>query len=134
MSAACMIACAADEIVHGKHSFLGPTDPQIIIPTPLDSRLAPAQAILDQFGKAKKESSDPGKLSAWLPMLQQYGPDLLVQCRSALDMSEALVESWLENYMFKDTYEESKKAKKAVAWFANHKDFKSHSRHISRNR
>ena len=27
MSAATMIACAADEVVFGKHSFLGPTDP-----------------------------------------------------------------------------------------------------------
>ena len=27
MFAATMIACAADEIVMGKHSFLGPTDP-----------------------------------------------------------------------------------------------------------
>lgn len=38
MSAATMIACAADEIVLGKHSFLGPTDPQILIPTGLGSR------------------------------------------------------------------------------------------------
>ena len=133
MSAACMIACAADEIVLGKHSFLGPTDPQIIIPTPLGSRLVPAQAILDQFERAKEEASDPGKLSAWLPMLQQYGPDLLVQCQSALDMSETLVESWLENYMFKETSDRSEKAKKAAAWFANHKASKSHSRHISRD-
>lgn len=38
MSAATMIACAADEIVLGKHSFLGPTDPQILIPTGLGAR------------------------------------------------------------------------------------------------
>lgn len=31
MSAATMIACAADELVLGKHSFLGPTDPQILL-------------------------------------------------------------------------------------------------------
>jgi len=128
-----MIACASDEIVLGKHSFMGPTDPQIIIPTPSGSRLAPAQAILDQFDQAKEESSDPGKLSAWLPMLQQYGPDLLVQCRSALDMSKTLVEAWLGNYMLKEDSDGSEKAKTAAEWFANHKEFKSHSRHISRD-
>jgi len=133
MSAACMIACASDEIVLGKHSFMGPTDPQIIIPTPSGSRLAPAQAILDQFDQAKEESSDPGKLSAWLPMLQQYGPDLLVQCRSALDMSKTLVEAWLGNYMLKEDSDGSEKAKTAAEWFADHKEFKSHSRHISRD-
>jgi len=35
MSAATMIACAADEIILGRHSFLGSTDPQILIPTGL---------------------------------------------------------------------------------------------------
>ena len=33
MSAAAMISCAADELVLGEHSFLGPTDPQIPIQT-----------------------------------------------------------------------------------------------------
>ena len=33
MSAATMIACAANEILMGKHSFLGPTDPQIVLST-----------------------------------------------------------------------------------------------------
>ena len=74
MSAATMIACAADEIMMGKHSFLGPTDPQFLLTTPLGVRSVPAQAVLDQFEKAKRECADPAKLSAWLPMLAQYGP------------------------------------------------------------
>ena len=78
MSAATMIACAADEIVLGKHSFLGPTDPQILLPTTLGVRGVPAQTVLDQFDRAQRECADPAKLSAWLPMLSQYGPDLLV--------------------------------------------------------
>src|SRR3990172_714022 len=75
MSAATMIACAANEIVMGKHSFLGPIDPQFIMHTSLGARSIPAQAILDQFEIAKKECIDPTKLAVWLPMLQQYGPD-----------------------------------------------------------
>lgn len=47
-SAATMLCCAADEIVLGKHCFLGPTDPQILLPTPLGDRFIPAQAILNQ--------------------------------------------------------------------------------------
>ncbi len=87
MSAATMIACAADEIVRGKHSFLGPTDPQIVLQTMLGVGAVPAQAVLDQFDRAQRECADPAKLTAWLPMLSQYGPDLLVQCESALEMS-----------------------------------------------
>ena len=134
MSAATMISCAADEIVLGKHSFLGPTDPQILLTTSLGIRFVPAQAILDQFDRAQQECSDPAKLSAWLPMLSQYGPDLLVQCETALNLSKELVRTWLETYMFKDSDDSDrlKKAKSVSNWLANHKNFKSHNRHISR--
>ena len=132
MSAATMIACAANEIVLGKHSSLGPTDPQILIPTSLGKRPVPAQAVLDQFDQAQKECADPAKLSAWLPMLSQYGPDLLVQCESALKMTRELVKTWLESYMFNDLENSSDQAKEVSVWLASHKNFKSHARHIPR--
>lgn len=132
MSAATMIACAADCIVLGKHSFLGPIDPQIIINTPLGQRMVPAQAILAQFERAKTECQDPAKLGAWLPMLGQYGPDLLVQCEEASEMSKDLVQSWLESYMFKGEKQRKKKADEIASWLSNHGHFKSHSRHIQR--
>ncbi len=133
MSAATMIACAADEIVLGKHSFLGPTDPQILLPTSLGIRAVPAQAVLEQFDRAQRECADPEKLSAWLPMLGQYGPDLLIQCESALAMSKILVSMWLETYMFKDAADRTDRANSISAWLADHGHFKSHSRHISRD-
>jgi hypothetical protein len=133
MSAATMIACAADEIVLGKHSFLGPTDPQIMLATPLGVRSVPAQSVLDQFDRATKECSDPAKLSAWLPMLSQYGPDLLVQCETALEMSKVLVKSWLESYMFNGMDDRKSRAENVSTWLADHMRFKSHSRHIPRN-
>ena len=133
MSAATMVACAADEIVLAQHSFLGPTDPQIELATPLGNRLVPAQAVLDQFNEAKKQCADPAKLSAWLPMLGQYGPDLLVRCEAALEMSKELVQTWLEAYMFKSSEDRSILAKDVSDWLADHKQFKSHSRHLSRD-
>lgn len=132
MSAATMIACAADEIVLGRHSFLGPTDPQLLLSTSLGVRAVPAQAVLDQFDQAQRECTDPAKLSAWLPMLGQYGPDLLAQCESALDMSRELVRTWLVAYMFKDKRDRSRRAKKVSNWLSGHGNFKSHSRHIPR--
>ena len=101
MSAATMVACAADEIVLGKHSFLGPIDPQILLATSLGTRFVPAQAVLDQFDRAKRECANPETLAAWLPMLSQYGPDLLERCESSIQLSRSLVETWLKTYMFK---------------------------------
>ena len=132
MSAATMLACAADEVLLGKHSFLGPIDPQILIFTPLGQRMVPAQAILEQFDRAVAECQDPTKLGAWLPMLNQYGPDLIVQCENACKMSQELVQSWLETYMFKKDRKRRSKAKSIAGWLSDHKHFKSHGRHIPR--
>jgi ClpP class serine protease len=54
MSAATMISYACDEIVMGKHSAIGPIDPQITFPTANGHFTAPAQSILDEFEEAKK--------------------------------------------------------------------------------
>lgn len=135
MSAATMIACAADGILMGKHSFLGPTDPQLVIVTPTGPRLVAMQAILEQFADAVRECQDPRKLAAWAPMLSLYGPDLLVRCRNGSAMSEKLVADWLARYMFKSRPKKTARAKgKAIAgWLSNHGHFKSHARHIPRD-
>lgn len=73
LSAAAMISCASNRIVMGKHSFLGPTDPQFILSTAMGQRMVSAEAILEQFARAQDECKDPSKLGAWIPMLNQYG-------------------------------------------------------------
>jgi hypothetical protein len=132
MSAATMIACAADEILMGKHSFLGPIDPQIVINSPLGVRMVPTQAIEEQFDLAKKECQDPKNLGAWLPMLAQYGPDLLVQCKHVSKMARDLVEEWLTKYMFRRYSDPQLRAKTIADWLSDHSAFKSHGRHIPR--
>ena len=71
MSAAAMISCAADKIVLGKHSFLGPTDPQIPIRTVNGLEFVPAQAILDEFERAKLECRNKRNRFGWHPILTQ---------------------------------------------------------------
>jgi hypothetical protein len=134
MSAATMVACAADVLVLGKHSFLGPIDPQVRITTPLGERIVPAQAILEQFEQAKEECQDPAKLGAWFPMLNQYGPDLLVQCRNTSRLAQELVQGWLECYMFAGDEARAAKAKDIAGWLAKHGEHKVHGRHLSRSK
>ena len=130
MSAATMLACAANTIMMGKHSFLGPIDPQFII----GIQSVPAQAILDQFDKAKEECQDPKLLGPWLPILSQYGPALLIQCENAIDLSKTLLTEWLERYMFSGDPDAAEKAKNIADYLSAHKEFKSHGRHISRDK
>lgn len=129
MSAATMLACAADRILMGKHSFLGPIDPQFILQTPLGIQAVPAQAIIDQFKRAQDKCKNSALLNSWLPILSQFGPALLVQCENAINLSQELVTAWLNQYMFKG--KESNPSKKIAERLASHGDFKSHGRHIS---
>ena len=132
MSAATMIACAADEVVMGKHSFIGPVDPQLPLQTALGVRLVPAQAIIDQFEMAKSQSVDPARLRAWLPMLTQYGPDLLITCGNATELSKKLVREWLTSYMFRAEPDGAQRAEYIANWLADHRHFMTHGRPISR--
>ena len=133
MSTATAIACSADEIILGKHSFLGPTEPQIPLATSAGLTFVPAQAVLDQFAKAKEECTDTATLHAWLPMLSQCGPSLLARCETALELSEKLVKTWLESYMFKGNDDGAEKADEIASWLADRQHFKSHNRHIPRD-
>jgi hypothetical protein len=133
MSAATMIACSANSIMLGKHSFLGPIDPQFILPTELGVRVITAENVEDQFELAQKECAEsPAKIGAWLPILKQYGPDMLQKCRNASMLSKTLVAGWLEQYMFKGEDDAAKKAEGIADWLSSHKNFKSHGRHLSR--
>ena len=133
MSAATMMACAADEIVMGKQSSLGPIDPQVSVPTRFGVQFAPAGAVIDQFEEARQDSSDPTKLAAWLPILDQYGPHLLNVCRNAEKMARELVENWLAQFMFHGEEGARDKASEIADWLADYRHFKSHGRHISRD-
>jgi len=130
MSAATMLACSANKILMGKHSFLGPIDPQFII----GGLLVPAQAILDQFEKAKEECQNPKLLGPWLPILSQYAPALLIQCDDAISLSSELLKEWMQRYMFSGDEDALEKSKTISDYFANHKEHKSHGRHISREK
>ncbi|NWG37843.1 hypothetical protein [Nitrososphaera sp.] len=134
MSAATMLACSANSIVMGKHSFLGPIDPQMMVLTKLGPKAVPAHDILKQFQLARTECRDPANLGSWMPILEQYGPALLVECDNAIQLSESLVSEWLSNYMFLGAGDAEEKAKRIAQYLSNHDNFRTHSRPISRTK
>lgn len=130
MSAATMWALAANRVVMGKHSQLGPIDPQLVTP----QGAVPARAIIEQFERAAKEcSEDPSRLGAWIPILQQYGPALLEQCSNAEALARRLVGDWLAAYMFAERKDAAQAAEKAAGFFADYGQHRSHSLGIDRD-
>jgi hypothetical protein len=131
MSAGTMLACAADRILMAKHSSIGPIDPQMILQTGIGIRAFAAHAVLEQFEMAQKDCRDnPKNLSSWLPMLSQYGPALLIECKNQIDFGRQLVESWLRTYMFR-TDAASMKPAEIAEYLSNHSNFKTHGKHIN---
>lgn len=124
MSAGTMIACASKEIVMGKHSSLGPIDPQF--------NGIPAHGVLEEFDKAAEEiKKDPAKITVWQPIIAKYHPTFIGECEKAISWSEEMVTTWLKEGMFKGDKNANKKIKKIVKELGDHSLNKSHSRHLS---
>lgn len=125
MSAGTMIACACKEIYMGKHSRLGPIDPQI--------RSLPAHGILADFERAHNELlQDRSKILVWQPILTKYQPGDFDQCHKAIELTKQMVTEWLSTGMFKSSNRNTAndKSKRVVSKLANYGDFKTHSRQL----
>lgn len=129
MSAATMWALCADEIVMGRHSQLGPIDPQFV----LGGRMVPADAIEGTFDRAQREcAANPERLSAWLPTLQQYFPGLLDICDHYQELGKQVVATYLEENMFKRRANRHELAESVAGYFADGANRLVHSRGLDR--
>jgi hypothetical protein len=134
MSAATMMAMAADEIVMAAHSQLGPIDPQLTIATPEGPRFAPAEAIREQFEQAKKDlAAHPEHTAAWLPILRSYAPALLQICADAASLSKRIVTEWLARYMLSGEPDPAAAAAVVAERLSDYQTFKSHARRLDRD-
>lgn len=123
MSAGTMIACSCKEILLGKHSNLGPIDPQYAG--------VPAYGVLEEFRKAYSEvKKDPDKIKVWQPILGKYHPTFLGECQNAIRWSNDFVRNELANNMFKGEPDGVLKAGRVVKALSNYRKNRSHSRHI----
>lgn len=132
MSAATMIACACDVIVMGRHSAIGPIDPQVTFPTPSGQFTVPAQAILDEFERAKREvAADQSTIPLWAAKIQSYPHGFLTHCQTTLDLARERVATWLSDYMFRGEEDREEKGRRVADWLGNAKEHKTHARPIN---
>lgn len=126
MSAGTMLACSCREIIMATHSNLGPIDPWL--------RGIPAHFVIKEFEEAFKDIvADERKKAVWMPILSQYRPTFIRQCRLAMKWSEEFVRRQLETVMFKDlkpTTLRKRKVQKIVKLLSDAEGHRSHNRHI----
>lgn len=134
MSAATMISCACNKIIMGKHSAIGPIDPQITFPTPNGAFTAPAQAILDEFERAKTEIKvDPQTAILWIEKLRAYPHGFLNLCETTMRLSKTKVTDWLSSYMFKGHHDGDKISAEIAEWLGTASEHNTHGRPIDIN-
>lgn len=127
LSAGTMIACACKEVIMGKHSSLGPIDPQF--------GGIPAHGVVEEFRRAYDEiQKDQAKIPVWQPIIAKYHPTLVGECEKAIDWSKELAREWLKTGMLANDPDRETKAQQIVEDLSDHALTKSHARHLSLKR
>lgn len=124
LSAGTMIACAAKSVLMGKHSFLGPIDPQI--------GGISAHRVVQEFKRAHAEiKKDSAKIAVWQPIISKYRPTFIMQCEQWIEWSNDMARQWLENGMLKGKMRAKTIARDIVKKLTDNALTKSHHRHLS---
>lgn len=124
MSGGTMVACACKEILMGKHSSLGPIDPQL--------GGIPAHGVVEEFNRAKREvQENSAAIPIWQPIIAKYSPALVGECEKAIAWSNEMTDEWLRTGMFRDESNPDEKIGRIIEELGDHALTKSHARHLS---
>lgn len=124
LSAGTMIALSCGEIIMGRHSSLGPIDPQI--------GGVSAHGILEEWKRANAEIViEPARLNLWQLIINKYPPNLIGASERAIEWATEIVTEWLCAGMLESRAEPEKDAKNIVGTLASNIATKSHNRHLS---
>lgn len=138
-SAGTIFSMAADEILMGELSALGPIDAQIVS----NGKRFSADAFLEGLNKIRQEATSKKSLElAYIPMLQNLSPGEIQHCENAQKFSKTLVTNWLKEYKFKDwsmhetsqtpvtAGDKEKRAEEIADLLCNHSHWLTHGRSI----
>ena len=125
MSAGAMLACSCNSILMGKHSSIGPVDPQF--------NGIPAIGVIEELKRAYEEIKiDQRAAFVWNPILSQLPPSFVQQCYWAIERSGDFLKQTLQDGMLKDLPESEKTeiTNKIVQRLTDLTFNKAHNRHI----
>ena len=124
MSAGTMIACSCKEIVMGKESSLGPTDPQL-------GGVA-AGGVIEEFEQASKDvTENPATLGLWAQIIGKYHPTFLGDCQKVVEMSRKMMEDWLSSNMLAKESDNKTALNASLDLLCDHSNPVMHNRHFS---
>jgi hypothetical protein len=123
MSGGTMIALASREILMGKHSSLGPIDPQL--------GGIPAHGVIEEFQEAIAQvKANPSSAPIWQAIISKYGPAFIGNCQKATLWAKQLAVGYLEKGMFSGEANRTTMAEAVVSVLGSNKNTLSHARHV----
>lgn len=124
MSAGTLLSCIGKEIVMGRHSSLGPFDPQL-------SGVS-AYEVLQQIETAKQEIIDnPNTALFWQQFIGKYPPLFLRECTKVIELSEEVARKWLQGGGMTT---DNDIINEIINFFNSNEHTKEHARHIDMDR
>ena len=125
MSAGTMIACSSREIILGKHSSLGPTDPQV--------NGVAALGVIEEIKDALEEiRTDPLKQLIWQEVFRKYPPVFISNCKRSIEGTKQMVAGWLRDNMLSKSENPTAAADSVVNYLMNFRDTTDHGHHFLR--
>lgn len=140
-SAGTIISMAADEILMGPSSSLGPIDAQMNY----RGQILSADAIINEFEGIKEEAAKGGLNRAYIPGLQNIPMGTIEGAKNAKAFAIDLVTKWLAKYKFRNWEKHSssgedvthndriERAKEIATKLSDHTIWRSHGRSIKIN-
>jgi serine dehydrogenase proteinase len=127
MSAGTMIACASKEIVMGKHSSLGPTDPQV--------NGVPAMGVIHEIETALEEiAKNPAKQIVWREVFSKFPPAFISNCERSIEGTREMVRTWLIDNMFRGKEKPFELANEVVDQLMNFQKTTEHGHHFLKDK
>lgn len=124
MSAGTMLACSSKTIIMGKHSSLGPIDPQFMG--------IPAYNIREEFESAKDDLAKGSEnINYWSIQLNKYPIAYSFIVEDAINLSSELLKKWLNTYMFEGKSAKDRKVLVNKVVKSLNTNAKSHARHFN---
>ena len=98
MSAAAMLACAADQIIMSGFASLSPTNPLVVVPTMGGSMMLPAQAVVDERNELLLRLQSPDGTGEDLMSLVAQPLGMFHDARRIISESRLTLGGWIDSY------------------------------------
>ena len=127
MSAAAMLACAADQIILGGFASLSPTNPMVVVPTMGGSMTVPAQAVVDERNELLHRLQGPEVTGEDLMSLVTQPPGLFHDARRIISESSLTLGGWIESYSRSPDAPQANTGQHIADWISSYNQHLGHA-------